>query len=174
MKSAIFKNAICTVSAVALLAACAPHRGQNQYYADEVGDSVNTEFARVISATPIKIQDKQTGVGATTGIIGGAAAGSAFGKGDGKIGTVIAGMLIGAMAGAAAEQSLQNADGYKYIVVTRSKKTKTIVQYANDSDVVFHKGDRVLLETGNGFQRLLPTDDLPDTVKRPKDIKVVD
>jgi len=126
----------------------------------------------VVKVRQIQIQGRSTGLGASAGMIGGSAAGYQFGNGGGQLGAVIAGLVIGGVVGAIAENEAQKSQGYEYIVVTEKKKTKSIVQYQAEGDVVFKKGDRVMVQTSGTFQRVMPTDDLPDSVSKVKGLEV--
>lgn len=156
------------------LAACAPKPGQHQYNASDAGQSTEIEFAKVVKVKEVAIQDRDTGTGAAAGMAAGGVAGYQVGNGNGQLAGLIGGMIIGGIAGHLAEQELGNQKGYEYVVVTEHKKTKSIVQYQKPEDVVFKKGDRVMIQTSGTFQRVMPTDDLPDEVKKPKGIKIVD
>jgi len=168
------KKIVLALVMTSMLSACAPHPTQNQYFSGEAGQSTEIEFAKVVKVKEIKIQDRNTGTGAAAGATAGGVAGYQIGNGNGQAGAAIAGVVIGAIIGHVVEQEMQNQKGYEYIVVTEKKKTKSIVQYQAEGDVVFKKGDRVMVQTSGTFQRVMPTDDLPDTVKKPKGIKVVD
>jgi outer membrane lipoprotein SlyB len=158
----------------ALLAGCVKNPSQNTYNYNEVGQSVIVEFAQVVQVKEVDIQGRNTGTGAALGAAAGGTAGYQVGNGNGQLGGAIAGVLVGAVAGAAIEQAAANQKGYEYIVVTEHKETKTIVQYQDPKDVVFKKGDRVMVQTKGTYQRVMSTEDLPSEVKRPKGIKIVD
>lgn len=168
------RKVIAIFVAATMLAACAPKPGQNQYYAGEAGMAVEVEYARVVGVKQVMIQDKSTGIGAGAGAAAGFAAGAQFGSGDGQVASALAGLIIGAVGGAIAEQELQNQVGYQYTVVTKAKKTKTIVQQQGKDDIVFKKGDRVMIQTEGAYQRVIATDDMPEQIKNVKEIKVVD
>ena len=157
-----------------LLIACARQPGQNQYNYNEVGQSVVVEFAVIAAAKQIDITGRNTGTGALAGAAIGAGAGSYAGNGSGSIWTTAGGALAGAAAGAIAEQAAADRKGYEYVVVTEDKKTKTIVQNQNANDVVFKPGDRVMIQTRGTYQRVLPTDNLPDQIKRPHGITITE
>jgi outer membrane lipoprotein SlyB len=139
-----------------LIAACQPQYSQNRYSQSEAGQATEVEQAKIISVKKINIQGENQGIGATAGVIGGSAAGYQFGNGSGQLGAVIAGIVIGGIVGQLAEDEAKNHQGYQYIVLTEKKKTKSITQYAYDGDVVFKKGDKVILQTSGSYQRLLP------------------
>jgi hypothetical protein len=104
----------------------------------------------------------------------GAGAGSYVGNGSGQIWAAGAGLLAGAIAGAAAEQAAANSTGVEYVVTTEQGKTMTIVQNMNPGDVLLPTGSRVMVQTSGSYQRVLPADALPESIKRPKGIKVTD
>ncbi len=168
------KQIISSLLIILLVSGCAKNQGQNQYNYNEVGQSTEVEFAQVVQVKQVDIQGRNTGTGAAAGMAAGSAAGYQVGNGNGQVGGLIAGMVIGGIAGHIAEQELANQKGYEYVVVTEHKKTKSIVQNQNPEDVVFKKGDRVMVQTTGAYQRVMPTDDLPDTVKKPKGINIVD
>lgn len=156
------------------LSACAKSPDQNRYNYNEVGQSVVAEFATIVSVKEVDITGRNTGAGALAGAAAGAGGGSYAGNGSGSVWAAAGGAIAGAAIGAAAEQALADHKGYEYIVVTENKKTKTIVQNQSPTDVVFKPGDRVLLQTKGSYQRLLPTDHLPDTVQKPKGFTIVE
>jgi outer membrane lipoprotein SlyB len=168
------KKGLLLLSLAAMLSACAPNPSQNRYNYNEVGQSVVVDFATVVSVKEIDITGRNTGAGAAAGATVGGVAGYQTGNGRGQAAAALGGALIGAIAGSVVEQELANQKGYEYIVVTEHKQTKSVVQYQNPEDVVFRKGDRVMLQTQGTYQRLLPTDNLPDQIQRPKGIKIVE
>ncbi len=157
-----------------LLVGCARNVGQNQYNYNEVGRSVIVEYATVVKVKNVDITGRNTGTGAALGGAAGGVAGYQVGNGNGQLAGAIGGALIGAVAGGIAEQAMANQKGYEYTVVTEDKKTKTIVQYQNENDRVFKNGDAVMVQTSGTYQRVLSADDLPEQIKRPKGIKILD
>ena len=156
------------------LAGCVHNQGQNQYNYNEVGQSAIMEYAAVVKVKPVDITGRNTGGGALLGAAAGGGAGSYMGSGSGSAWTTVGGAVAGAVIGGIAEQEAANQKGFEYTIVTEHKVTKTVVQYQNPKDIVFKPGDRVMLQTTGTFQRLLSTDDLPEQIKRPRGIKVVD
>lgn len=148
--------------------------GQNVYDYREAGQSVIVEFGTVVDARPIKIKGPNTGVGAAAGAGAGLGIGSQVGSGDGTAAAMIGGVLIGAVAGAMAEQAIQDKTGIDYTIVLQSGKTITVPQYFKKDEPVIKKNDRVMVQTSGSYQRVLPADHLPEQIKRPKGIKVVD
>ena len=165
--------AIFAVLACLTLTACA-HDSMNNYSEADVGQETSVEFGRIVHMREVKITGKNTGTGVVVGGTAGGLAGSAIGNGNGQIAGVIGGLLIGAIAGGIAEQEMQNRKGIEYTITKRSGKTVTIVQNIAKDDEPLHKGARVMIQTQGTYMRVLPADDLPDAVKKPHDIKVVD
>ncbi|MDG1286304.1 MAG: hypothetical protein P8P30_01930 [Rickettsiales bacterium] len=163
---------LCT--SLLLLAGCATPQGMSQYKYDEVGRSTIVVFGTVITSRNVGITGKNTGAGAAIGGAVGAGAGSYVGGGSGQIWAAGAGLLVGAVAGAAAEQAAANKVGVEYVVTTEKGKTMTIVQNMNQGDYLIPKGSRVMVQTSGSYQRVLPADDLPEAIKRPKGIKMID
>ena len=148
--------------------------GQNVYDYREAGQSVIVEFGTVVDARPIKIKGPNTGVGAVAGAGAGAGIGSQIGSGDGTVAAVAGGILVGAIAGAVAEQALQDKTGIDYTIVLESGKTITVPQYFKKDEPVIQTNDRVMVQTSGSYQRVLPAKHLPEQIKRPKGIKVID
>ncbi len=161
------------LSVLLMLSACTT-QSQNVYDFREAGQSATVEFGTVLKVRDIQIKGENTGVGSLAGGVAGAGAGSAMGSGDGRAFAMIGGALIGAVAGGLAEQGIQDQRGLEYTIITEKKKVLTIPQYIKKDEPVFAKGSRVMVQTSGSYQRVLGADDLPDTVKKPKGIKVVD
>jgi outer membrane lipoprotein SlyB len=135
---------------------------------------VLTEFVRIVAVKEVDITGRNTGAGALAGAAAGGAGGSYIGNGSGSGWAIAGGAVAGAVIGAAVEQEMANRKGYEYIVVTEDKKTKTIVQNQSPTDKVFQPGDRAIMQIKGSYQRLIPLDGLPDTVKKPEGFNIVD
>lgn len=156
-----------------VLTACATP-SQDVYDFKEAGQSTLVEFGTVLKVRDIQIKGENTGTGAVVGGLAGAGAGSAVGGGNGRAYTAIGGLVVGAVAGGLAEQAMSDKRGVEYTIVTEKGKVITIPQYTKKEEPIFAKGTRVMVQTSGSYQRVLTADDLPETVKRPKGIKVVD
>lgn len=162
------------IALILSLSACAKPSGQNQYQAGEVGISTIVEFATVLDVREIGITGKNSGGGALAGAALGGTAASSAGSGSGQVAAVLGGVIVGAIVGGAAEQALADSTGYEYTLITEAGVPKTVAQNHNKGDVILAKGQRVIVQTSGSYQRVLPADQLPTEVKRPKGIKVVD
>ena len=132
------------------------------------------EFGTVVDVRPIKIKGPNSGAGALAGGVGGGIGGAQIGNGDGQAAAAVAGVLVGAVAGGIAEQALQDRRGMDFTIVTEKGKTITVSQYFKKDEPIIHKGERVMIQTSGSYQRVLPAEHLPEEIKRPKGIKVVD
>jgi outer membrane lipoprotein SlyB len=141
-----------------LLVSCAQNPGQNRYNLAEAGRASEIEKATILKVKEIDITGQNTGVGAAAGISAGAIGGSYVGDGRGQLAALLVGAIVGGIAGHIAEKEMQNTKGYEYRLRTESKKVKTIVQHQHKDDVVFKKGDKVLLQTQGIYQRVLADD----------------
>jgi outer membrane lipoprotein SlyB len=148
--------------------------GQSRYSYQEVGRSTVIEFGTVLSVRPIDITGQNTGTGALAGAAGGGVAGSAIGRGVGNAGAIVGGVLIGAAVGALVEQGLADRSGLEYTIVLANGKTITIPQEHKKEDRVFNSGERVMVQASGIYQRVLPADNIPTEIARPKDLKVKD
>lgn len=160
--------------AILSLSACAQTPGQNTYSDTEAGKVRKVEFGKVVDIRPIKIKAENTGGGAVVGGLAGAGIGSQIGEGDGNGAAIIIGALAGLAAGAAAEQAMGDKDGFDITVTMRDGETVTVSQYFNKDDERLKVGQRVMVQTSGDYMRVLPATHLPDSIKRPKKIEVVD
>ncbi|HQS83505.1 MAG TPA: hypothetical protein PLY23_01145 [Alphaproteobacteria bacterium] len=159
--------------AVASLSGCTKP-GQNQYSHKDVGQSTLVEFGTVLAVRNVDIIGENTGVGALIGAGTGAGAGSYLGGGTGNVWAIAGGALIGAAAGAFAEQGISDGPGIEYAIIKENGQTVTIVQNKKEGDIMFPVGSRVLVQISGSYQRVLPADNLPEQIKRPKGIKIID
>ena len=155
------------------LAGCIPD-SQNVYTSEDVGQQNEVEFGKVIGVRSVHIQNPDTGAGALVGAGAGAGIGHGIGTGGGRPAGTVIGLLAGAIVGGIVEHQMQNQKAIEYTIAKRNKKIVTIVQTIAKDDQPIRRGQRVMIQTRGHYQRVLPTDDLPDTVKRPKEIKVTD
>lgn len=156
------------------IASCAPKPSQNQYNYNEIGQSTLVDFGTVIAAREIGITGQNSSGGGLVGAGVGAGAASHVGSGEGQIWAVAAGALVGAVAGSAAEQAAANSVGIEYVITTEKGQTMTIAQNQAKGEPMIAPGSRVMVQTQGSYQRVLPADTLPEQIKRPKGIKVID
>lgn len=155
------------------LVGCASE-GLNQYSYKDVGQSTLAEFGTIITSRPINITGQNTGAGATAGGALGAAAGASLGSGNGQLVGIVGGLVVGAAAGAIAEQAAANKKGIEYTITKENGQTITIAQNLEKQEAVIPNGSRVMVQTSGSYQRVIPANHLPESIKRPKGIKVTD
>lgn len=159
---------------VSLLLSACETPSQDVYDYREAGQSVIVEFGTVVDVRPIKIKGPNSGVGAVAGGAAGAGIGANIGGGDGRGMATVAGAVVGLAAGALAEQAMQDKVGKEFTIVLQNGKTITVAQYFKKDEPIIQNGERVMVQTSGSYQRVLPAAHLPETIKRPKGIKVVD
>ena len=81
------------------------------------------------------------------------------------------GAVLGATAGSALEQAIRNRGGVEYTVTLENGKTLTVAQNVSEKDVIHRKGDRVMVQIDGQYQRVLPANQLPTEIDKPKGIK---
>jgi outer membrane lipoprotein SlyB len=167
-------KAIIACAGALFLTGCATPSGQNQYIESDVGISRIVEFGTVLDVRQISITGKNSGLGGVSGGALGAAAGSGIGSGSGNSTAIIAGAIVGAVVGATAEQANSDRTGIEYTIMKENGKVIAVAQNLNEGDTVISKGTRVMIQTTGSYQRVLSAEAMPEAVKRPKGIKVVD
>lgn len=161
------------VCSLLLLGGCVTS-GQSRYNYDEVGKTSVVHFGTVLAVRAIDITGRNTGTGALVGGTAGGLVGTQVGQGNGGIAGVLGGVVLGAIAGAVAEQAMANHSGLEYTIVLENGKVITVAQEQEKDDRVFKNGDRVMVQSSGSYQRVLPADNLPTEVDRPKGIKIRD
>lgn len=167
------KNVIAVALLALTLSACA-NTNQSTYNANEVGKATSVTFGTILGTRQIDIKGENTGVGAIGGAVVGAGVGSEFGQGTGNAWATGLGAVAGLAAGALAEQEINDRKGIEYTLTLETGETLTIVQEQAATDRVFNAGERVMVQDYGKYRRVLAADHLPDTIKRPKGVKVVD
>jgi outer membrane lipoprotein SlyB len=147
---------------------------QNTYGEADVGHVTEVEYGKVIKMRHVLVQGRNTGAGTLVGGAAGAGIGNAVASGGGRPAGAIIGLVAGLVAGTAAENQMQKQNGIEYTIVTHEGRTLMIVQVPAKDDEPIHVGQRIVIQTRGHYQRVLPADDLPDTVKRPKAMRVED
>ena len=148
-----------------LLCSCA-HPNQSNYGEAEVGHDMVVMYGIVKSVRKVDITGKNSGTGATVGLVGGAAAGSAIGNGRGSLIGLVAGAIIGGVAGGIAEQAMKDRQGIEYIIkFSETGDTRSFVQNIAKTDIPIAMGQCVMVQMSGHYQRVLPDDDISDCPK---------
>ncbi|MGE4291429.1 MAG: hypothetical protein AB7E32_04375 [Desulfovibrio sp.] len=165
------KRWIVFILLVMLLCSC-QYSTQTRYNYSEVGQIQVVEFGSVVALRDIEIVSETSGAGAALGATGGAYGGASAVNGiGGSIAAGVGGAIVGAVAGSALEQAIRNRGGVEYTIILRNGKTLTVAQNISEKDIIHKVGDRVMVQINGQYQRVLPANDLPTEVEKPKGIE---
>lgn len=154
-----------------VLASC-KYSTQSRYNYSEVGQVQVVQFGTVISVREIEISGENSGATAVAGAAGGAAAGVSTGRGFGSVAGGVAGAAVGAVIGSELERAIRSRGGVEYTVVLQNGKTLTVAQNVSEKDTILAVDDRVMVQINGQYQRVLPANDLPTEIEKPKGIKL--
>jgi outer membrane lipoprotein SlyB len=146
------KSIVFAAIAAAALGGCAhPIRG-GDYFAYEAGREQSVRYGVVDSVRDVRIQARETGVGAATGTMIGAIGGSHIGGGrHGSLAGFLGGAILGGLIGQEVERTNNEQPGQELVVVLDSGRTIAVVQ---DAEERFRAGDRVRVLSGRGLTRV--------------------
>jgi outer membrane lipoprotein SlyB len=154
---------------VLLIAGC-NFSTQTRYNYEEVGKIQVVNFGTVVAIRDIDIIAQTSPAGGIVGGVGGAIGGSKIGSGTGSIAGGVAGAVAGAVVGSALEQAIRNRGGVEYTVTLQNGKTLTVAQNVSPKDTIHKIGDRVMVQINGKYQRVLPANNLPTEIEKPKGI----
>lgn len=172
------------VAAALLLSACSSPKTSDSLYADsEAGTSKNVVRCRVLEVREVAIREDDAGekgemIGAIVGGIAGVILGSQIGGGKGREAAAKGGAIGGAvLAGAAGRQTadvLSERKGLEYSIVLTDGEERTLVQDFLEDDRIVQPGETCRLQiAGDGRNRVLPAEHLPESIGAPKTTTVV-
>ena len=162
--------AVVCLTIAGILTAC-NFSTQSRYNYSEVGKIQVVNFGTVVAVRDIDIIANTSPLGGMAGGAAGAAAGSQIGSGTGSIAGAVGGAVGGILIGAALEQAIRNRGGVEYTVTLENGKTLTVAQNISEKDVIHKIGDRVMVQINGQYQRVLPANELPTEIEKPKGIK---
>ena len=147
------KNLFYALSALVLLAACAPRIGSNDYSYSSVRQASNAFPCTVLSVRSVNVNSDDNSAGTMLGGVAGGVAGSTIGHGRsantlGAIGGAAAGMLIGNLA----QDAMMSQGGFEYIVRTDNGLPPSVTQ---GTDTLLSAGQRCMLING-ATSRVIP------------------
>jgi outer membrane lipoprotein SlyB len=152
-----------------LVAAC-NFSTQTRYNYAEVGKIQVVNFGTVVGIRDIDIIAETSIGGGLAGGVGGAAVGAKVGSGAGAVAGAVGGAVLGATLGSALEQAIRNRGGVEYTVTLENGKTLTVAQNVSEKDIIHKFGDRVMVQINGDYQRVLPANNLPTEIEKPKGI----
>ncbi|MEG9861629.1 MAG: hypothetical protein V6Z81_03895 [Parvularculales bacterium] len=161
------------------VAACGggPEIGESLYRSGEVGVAKAVQRCRVLEVREIFIRDDNAekegqALGGLAGGILGSVAGRSVGSGSGQdiasTGSAIAGVLGGALVGEAVGKARGTRKGLEYSILTDNGQEITFTQEFLEGDRIVQAGETCRLQVADNRNRVLPSEQLPETVQRPK------
>ncbi|HYZ25485.1 MAG TPA: hypothetical protein VE597_01120 [Geminicoccaceae bacterium] len=141
-----------SLAAALLLVGCA-HPSGSTYQAGDVGRTIETTQASVVSSRLVKISGESNLVGpAAGGALGAAGSALAF-QGSGLVGVI--GGVLGAGAGYLAQQRLNDREGIEYVLQMDDGRTVTLVQNRTDEEAPLPDGTPVLVQISGQYTRVV-------------------
>ena len=138
--------------AALLLAGCA-HPSSTTYETGDVGRTIETTQASIVSSRLVKIGGHSNAVGPLAGgALGAAGSGLAF-QGSGLV-TVI-GAVLGAGIGYLAQTQLNNREGIEYVLEMDDGRTVTLVQNRQSDEPPLPDGTPVLVQVSGQYTRVI-------------------
>ena len=133
-----------------LLQACASSLEGDVYSRDEARQTMQVQWATVVSTKPVVIEGERSNTGKLAGGLIGGAAGHVVTDSNTQVLTTAVGAVAGAMVGQAAEERMTRAQGLELTIkMDNNGETIVIVQEVKSvSD--FAAGDHVKLVSGGG------------------------
>ena len=140
-------------AAIALIAtlgvsACAPQRTNTTYSSADIGRTQQLSYGTIVSMRAVTVQNRDTGIGATTGAVAGGVAGSFIGgrnPGANFVGAV-GGAILGGVVGNEVEKSANTGQAVEFIIQEDNAPQPISVVQTNEDN--FRPGERVVLTRG--------------------------
>ncbi|MEG9862694.1 MAG: hypothetical protein V6Z81_09480 [Parvularculales bacterium] len=154
-----------------------PEIGESLYRSGEVGVAKAVQRCRVLEVREISIRDDDAekqgqALGGLAGGLLGHVTGKTVGSGSGQdiasAGSAIAGALGGALVGEAIGKSRGTRKGLEYSILTDEGQEITFTQEFLEGDRIVQAGETCRLQVADNRNRVLPTEQLPESVQRPK------
>ncbi|MGH6912848.1 MAG: hypothetical protein ACREH3_03990 [Geminicoccales bacterium] len=143
--------ASCVLAGGLLLSGCS-HPSSETYSAGDVGRTIETTEAQVISSRIVRVAGDTNAVGPLAGgALGAAGTGLIFDKG---LAAVIGG-VVGAGAGYLAQQQANNREGIEYMLRMDDGRTVTLVQNRAAEEQPLPDGTPVLVQISGQYTRVI-------------------
>jgi outer membrane lipoprotein SlyB len=138
--------------AALLLVGCS-HPSGSTYESGDVGRTIETTQASVVSSRVVKIAGESNAVGPVAGGALGAAGSALAFQGSGLVALI--GGVIGAGAGYLAQKRMNNREGIEYVLQMDDGRTVTLVQNRADEEAPLPDGTPVLVQVSGQYTRVL-------------------
>jgi outer membrane lipoprotein SlyB len=144
---------VAIVVAVALALAGCAHPSTSTYEATEVGRTIETTKASVVSSRMVKVAGDANAVGPLAGGALGASSSALISRGSGLVAVI--GAVIGAGVGYLTQQRLNNRDGIEYVLQMDDGRTVTLVENRADDEAPLPAGTPVLVQVTGQYTRVI-------------------
>jgi outer membrane lipoprotein SlyB len=138
--------------AALLLAGCA-HPSSTTYQMGDVGRTIETTQASIVSSRVVNIAGGTNALGPLAGgALGAAGSGMAF-QGSGLVAVI--GGVLGAGIGYLAQTQLNNREGIEYVLEMDDGRTVTLVQNRQSDEPALPDGTLVLVQVSGPYTRVM-------------------
>jgi outer membrane lipoprotein SlyB len=144
---------VAIVLAVSLALAGCANPSASTYEAAEVGRTIETTKASVVSSRMVKVAGDANAVGPVAGGVLGASSSALISRGSGLVAVI--GGVIGAGIGYLTQQRLNNRDGIEYLLQMDDGRTVTLVQNRADDEAPLPAGTPVLVQVSGQYTRVI-------------------
>jgi outer membrane lipoprotein SlyB len=141
-----------SLAAALLLVGCS-HPSGSTYEAGDVGRTIETTQASVVSSRMVKIAGQSNAVGPLSGGALGAAGTALAFQGSGLVAVI--GGVLGAGVGYLAQRQMNNRDGIEYVLQMDDGRTVTLVQNRADDEAPLADGSPVLVQVSGQYTRVI-------------------
>ena len=138
--------------AALLLAGCA-HPSSTTYGTGDVGRTIETTPASVVSSRVVNIAGDSNAVGPVAGGALGAAGSALAFEGSGLVAVI--GGVLGAGVGYLAQKQLNNREGIEYVLQMDDGRTVTLVQNRQSDEAPLPDGTPVLVQVSGQYTRVI-------------------
>jgi outer membrane lipoprotein SlyB len=138
--------------AALLLVGCS-HPSGSTYESGDVGRTIETTQASVVSSRVVKISGQPNAVGPVAGGALGAAGSALAFQGSGLVAVI--GGVLGAGAGYLAQKQMNNREGIEYVLQMDDGRTVTLVQNRADNEAPLPDGTPVLVQVSGQYTRII-------------------
>ncbi len=149
------RTATCVVLMPLVLGACA-YPSSDTYDAVDVGRTIETTEASVVSSRVVKITGETNAIGPAAGGVAAAATTGAFVKGRNTNLLALLAGLVGAGAGYVAQKELNDREGIEYVLKMDDGRTVTLVQNREGDEEPLADGAPVLVQLNGRYTRVIP------------------
>jgi outer membrane lipoprotein SlyB len=146
-------KAVASVLVGAVLLAGCGHPSGSTYQAGDVGRTIETAQASVVSSRLVRVAGETNMVGPVAGAALGASGSSLAFQGSGLVAVI--GGVLGAGMGYLAQQQVNKRDGIEYVLQMDDGRTVTLVQNREDEEEPLPDGTPVLVQVSGQYTRVI-------------------